>query len=216
MRSQLVKLLEGIKNEDTASLEAMILMGERHSRSQWAHTPRTVVEDHISLAKEEYKRNHIPHLRSPGRLFDEEDIYTLAGLALQRSVEKQIAGVHPCYGDGRYFFRQLDDVRDFDALPVTGYIAPPAHKLPDLLSAIYMHFFIATSSSMSVRHCEYCGKPFEPKRRDQRFCPGGSCRSAARNYRRPAWGRDSAEIEREFNELIEKKVEERLQHRDGD
>jgi hypothetical protein len=55
---------------------------------------------------------------------------------------------------------------------------------PDLLSAIYLQFYLFVTDNKPVRHCENpaCGMPVPITRTDRRFC-NATCRSNARNYR---------------------------------
>jgi hypothetical protein len=55
---------------------------------------------------------------------------------------------------------------------------------PDLLSAVYLQFYLMVTDNKPLRRCENpaCGLPFPAKPKHKRFC-NASCRSNARNYR---------------------------------
>lgn len=55
---------------------------------------------------------------------------------------------------------------------------------PDLLSAIYLQFYLLVTHNKPVHHCENpaCGMPFPITRKGRRFC-NATCRSNARHYR---------------------------------
>jgi len=57
-------------------------------------------------------------------------------------------------------------------------------RCPDLLSAIYLQFYLMVTDNKPMRHCENpaCGMPFPAKPKHKRHC-SDSCRSNARNYR---------------------------------
>jgi hypothetical protein len=57
---------------------------------------------------------------------------------------------------------------------------------PDLLSAIYLQFYLLVTNNKPMRRCENaaCGMPFPVTRKGKRFC-NATCRSNARHYRSP-------------------------------
>ena len=61
----------------------------------------------------------------------------------------------------------------------------PSLGCPDLLSAIYLHFYLLVTKSKPIRYCENCGQPFEARRSNKRFCDA-SCRSGIRYEPRQA------------------------------
>ena len=67
---------------------------------------------------------------------------------------------------------------------VVPFMSSKLRLSPDsLLSAIYVRFVFEVAEGVGrTRSCEGCAQPFEPNRRDQRFC-GMNCRERA-GYRR--------------------------------
>ena len=57
----------------------------------------------------------------------------------------------------------------------------PSYKCPDLLSAIYLQFYLQVTKNKAPRFCENpsCGELFFPTKSNQRHCPGDACRSNA-------------------------------------
>jgi hypothetical protein len=57
-------------------------------------------------------------------------------------------------------------------------------RCPDLLSAIYLQFYLMLTNNKPMRLCEnpVCRMPLPVTRKDRRFC-GATCRSNARHYR---------------------------------
>jgi hypothetical protein len=64
------------------------------------------------------------------------------------------------------------------------YAPVQSWSCPDLLSAIYLQFYVWMTGAWSMRYCENrnCGLPFPATRTDKRYCTD-TCRSAARNHR---------------------------------
>jgi hypothetical protein len=64
------------------------------------------------------------------------------------------------------------------------YAPVQSWNCPDLLSAIYLQFYIWMTGAWPMRYCENrrCGLPFPATRTDKRYCTD-TCRSAARNHR---------------------------------
>jgi hypothetical protein len=62
----------------------------------------------------------------------------------------------------------------------------PSFRCPDLKSAIYLQFYSLVTKNKAPRFCENpaCGELFFPTKSNQRHCPGASCRSNARHYRK--------------------------------
>ena len=78
---------------------------------------------------------------------------------------------------------------------VLPFVSSKLRFFPDsLLSAIYVRFVFEVAEGVGrTRSCEGCAQPFEPRRRDQRFC-GKNCRERA-GYRRRS-GDSSSERDR--------------------
>ena len=57
-------------------------------------------------------------------------------------------------------------------------------RCPDLLSAVYLQFYLLVTAHTPMRRCENpaCGMPFPYTRKNKRFC-NASCRSNARHYK---------------------------------
>lgn len=60
----------------------------------------------------------------------------------------------------------------------------PWYDAPDLLTGLYIQFYMLTLSKKATRRCQNppCRLPFPLTRKNRRFC-GDTCRSNARNYR---------------------------------
>jgi hypothetical protein len=56
-------------------------------------------------------------------------------------------------------------------------------RCPDLLSAVYLQFYLMVSDSKAMRRCEACGTPFPAKPKNKWHC-NSTCRSNARHERR--------------------------------
>lgn len=95
----------------------------------------------------------------------------LASWGLETFVQERLANV-------RLSFFEID--------PKPGYAAAyaPAQSwhCPDLLSAIYLQFYIWIIGAWPMRYCDNdaCGLPFPATRTDKRYCTD-ACRSAARD-----------------------------------
>lgn len=95
-----------------------------------------------------------------------------------------------------YFFDALAHTVADAKLSLTRFPAPAQEKLPelprarrtlrcpDLLSAIYLQFYLFVTNDTPMRHCENpaCGMPFPATRKDKRHC-NATCRSNARHHR---------------------------------
>jgi len=64
------------------------------------------------------------------------------------------------------------------------YRIPRLWTCPDLLSAMYLQFYLLITDAEPMRRCQNpaCGKPFPATRKNKRFC-NDTCRSNARHYR---------------------------------
>ncbi len=63
------------------------------------------------------------------------------------------------------------------------YVPTQSWRFPDLLSAIYVQFYLIMVNAVPLRVCEHpnCRTPFPATRKDKRFCTD-ACRSGARRY----------------------------------
>lgn len=59
----------------------------------------------------------------------------------------------------------------------------PSWECPDLLSEVYLQFYLLVTEHKPLKHCTNCGQPFEATRPDRNFC-SASCRSGHRYKRR--------------------------------
>ncbi len=68
--------------------------------------------------------------------------------------------------------------------PAKGYKPAQSWDCPDLLSAIWLQFYLAMTGTSAMKVCENpaCRTPFPAPRKDKRFCTD-TCRSNARHYR---------------------------------
>src|SRR5215208_4549594 len=64
----------------------------------------------------------------------------------------------------------------------------PSYKCPDLLSAIYLQFYLLVTKNKVPRFCENpaCSELFFPTKSNQRHCHGAACRANARYHRSKA------------------------------
>jgi hypothetical protein len=64
----------------------------------------------------------------------------------------------------------------------------PSYECPDLLSAIYLQFYLLVTRNKVPRFCENpaCGELFFPTKSNQRHCPVDACRSNAGYHRNAA------------------------------
>lgn len=96
-----------------------------------------------------------------------------AALVLESFVKQRVANV------------QLDFF-DFIDKPIYAPVYAPVQSwsCPDLLSAIYLQFYLWMIKAWPVRICENksCSTPFPATRTDKRYCTD-ACRSAARDHR---------------------------------
>ena len=62
----------------------------------------------------------------------------------------------------------------------------PSYECPDLLSAIYLQFYLLVTKNKVPRFCENpaCGELFFPTKSNQRHCHGAACRANARYHRK--------------------------------
>ncbi len=67
---------------------------------------------------------------------------------------------------------------------VDRYRPSQSWECPDLISAVYLQFYLMMTNSLAMRRCENpgCGMPMPVSRRNRRFC-NSTCRSNMRHYR---------------------------------
>lgn len=96
----------------------------------------------------------------------------MAEVELATFVSRKIDGVRLALSGSGYWNEQR-----------SGYKPTPSWECPDLLSAIYLQFYLLITESLPVRRCAnpVCEMPFVRKRKDKRFCTP-SCRSGARRH----------------------------------
>jgi hypothetical protein len=181
---QLLTLYTDIQAENVGALEASIYGtdGTRHPSSYWPHTPSTTLEDFFASHREVFGRGRegmrlkdeiIGFEESEGSNVKHWDVWA-ALRALQHVVENRIASVRLSFDEGYLSSPPLG----------SDYRIPRSWKCPDLLSALYLQFYLLITDSEPMRRCQNpaCGMPFPATRKNRRFC-NATCRSNARNYR---------------------------------
>ena len=73
---------------------------------------------------------------------------------------------------------------DVPKIPESAYGLTQGWSCPDLLSGLYLQFYLMIYKNRRMRRCDspICGLPFPLTRTDKRFC-NDTCRSNARHYR---------------------------------
>jgi len=181
---QLLTFYMNIREEDFEALKSKIYetAEKRHLSSYWPNTPPTDLEKRLShyrdVASNARKALGLLHENAP---FDEPewtsverwDVFMALG-ALQEIVRDRLADV------------RLDFARNWTASQPIGsdYRIPRSWDCPDLLSAMYLQFYLLITDFEPMRRCQNpaCGLPFPATRKNKRFC-NATCRSNARNYR---------------------------------
>jgi len=181
---QLLTLYMDIREENFEALKSKIYSTDekRHLSSYWPHTPTTDLEEYFANHRDTHSIAREPlgllHEMSP---FDEPewtsverwDVFVALG-ALQEIVKNRLADV------------RLDFDHHWTGSQPLGsdYRIPRSWDCPDLLSALYLQFYLLITDSEPVRRCQNpaCGLPFPATRKNRRFC-NATCRSNARNYR---------------------------------
>lgn len=90
---------------------------------------------------------------------------------------------------GEFVTRKVKDIRldlaggGFWDPSDNGYRPKQSWRCPDLLSAIYLQFYLLITNSLPVRRCENpsCRMPIQITKRNRRFC-NATCRSNKRHY----------------------------------
>ena len=186
---QLLALYMDIREEDFEALQSKIYGTDekRHLSSYWPHTPTTDLEEYFGYYGEVNFRDVLSEARKVLSLrhemsgFDEPewlsverwDVFIALG-ALQKIVKDRLADV------------RLDFDHDWAGSQTlaSDYRIPRSFDCPDLLSAMYLQFYLLITDFEPVRRCQNpaCGLPFPATRKNRRFC-NATCRSNARNYR---------------------------------
>ena len=93
---------------------------------------------------------------------------------MSEAVKEQIKNIRLGFGE----YLSLEVRRTSDYMPYRGW------DCPDLLSAIYLQFYLFITSNKPIRFCENpgCGQAFPLTRKDKIYC-NRKCRYKARNYR---------------------------------
>ena len=194
---QLVALYSDIREENLEGLEAAIYGTSRHRSSDWVHTPVTDVErylaefrymadadredlnwwqDKLRHADQLERRRTEEYLRALGSYWSDlhgSDIW-IALVALQAVLKHRLSGVRLSFDAGYGRSQAL----------AGNYSIPGSWDCPNLLSAMYLQFYLLVTDFEPMRRCEnpVCRLPFPITRKNKRFC-NNTCRSNARNYR---------------------------------
>jgi hypothetical protein len=109
--------------------------------------------------------------------YDDQDIVSLAWYTLEKVLGQYTSSVRLGFGSSR--------IGQPERRYRTDYIPLRSWECPDLLSAMYLQFYLFVTSDKPTRNCENpsCGMPFLVTRKDKRFC-NATCRSSARYYQR--------------------------------
>jgi len=181
---QLLALYMDIKEENFEALQCKIYgtHEKRHLSSYWPHTPDTDLEKYLA----KHRDVHISLRESLVKLLVTAPAYEPEPDKIERwDVSVALAALQDIVKD------RLSDVRlDFDhdwagsQTLASDYRIPRSFDCPDLLSAMYLQFYLLITDFEPVRRCQNpaCGLPFPATRKNKRFC-NATCRSNARNYR---------------------------------
>ena len=190
---QLLTLYTDIQEENVGALEAHIYGsdGTRHSSSYWPNTPSTELEDFFTTNRDIYAEARegmrlIYESRTEAIGSEEAEGLNLknwdpwaALWAVHNVVENRIADVRLSF-DKSY----LGPLFLFSPRSTSDYKVPRSWYCPDLLSTMYLQFYLVITDFEPLRRCQNpaCGLPFPATRKNKRFC-NATCRSNARNYR---------------------------------
>ena len=186
---QLLTLYTDIWEENVGALEAHIYGsdGTRHSSSYWPNTPSTELEKFFVTHRKMYLwtiegmrglYEHMGSERAEGLNVKHWDL--LAALwVLQQVVENRIADVRLGFAENYLGPGFLVSPRS-----KSDYRMSRSWYCPDLLSAMYLQFYLVITDFQPMRRCQNppCGMSFPATRKNKRFC-NATCRSNARNYR---------------------------------
>lgn len=154
-------------------------------------TPRTAIDRRLYRRQEwsglrgEASRACEGHGGTPGyewnlwvatNVLADELTEVASGIRLRATLRDKIEGLS--------YSSPYTDQKERDPFFEPPYALRSTWYCPDLLSAIYLQFYLMVTQHRSLRRCENpaCGLPFPAIRKDKRFC-NATCRSNARNYR---------------------------------
>ncbi len=119
-------------------------------------------------------------LRNPG--LDNDQVDLLAGFSvLAHFLKRLLRGVRMHLATN--IPEKVIVTEDGIEIPESAYALRQSWECPDLLSAIYLQFYLMVTKSQRMRYCDNpaCALPFPRTRKDKRFC-NDTCRSNARHY----------------------------------
>lgn len=99
----------------------------------------------------------------------------MAEVKLEVFVSRKVDSVRPALAGGG-FWDSSDD----------SYRPKPSWGCPDLLSALYLQFYLLITNSLPIRRCKNpaCRMPIQVTRKNRKFC-NSTCRSNKRHYPDP-------------------------------
>jgi len=188
---QLLTLYIDLREANIAALQTKICDADekRLLSSYWPNTPPTDLEKYFADYRGGYGeavrrfRLKIGSSNEPNNgwwrsRLEQWDVW-VALSALRTIVRNRLSEVRL---DFRLRFDH-DGVEDYPPLG-SDYRIPRTWNCPDLLSAMYLQFYLLITDFEPMRRCQNpaCGLPFPATRKNKRFC-NATCRSNARNYR---------------------------------
>jgi hypothetical protein len=181
---QLLTLYTEIRKEDLEALEARVYGtdSKRHRASYWPHTPTTDLEHYFVHRRKAARLGRLAWFLKEKLLGPDESEWNDVGrwtvwtalTALQEIVKTRIAEVRLAF-----------DMRWTGSQPLgSDYRIPRSWDCPDLLSMMYLQFYLLITDFEPMRYCDNpaCGMPFPATPKNKRFC-NATCRSNARHYR---------------------------------
>jgi hypothetical protein len=176
---QMFELYLAIENRDLDILERLLVNGERRLVRDWPTPPQTVIDKCIrakSLISEEHAARFMAG-RDPN--FDHREFHRSALLVrgwelLRLAIHEKMEGVKPTFA--HHHLRTAEPASDESLAFRRGWYCR------DLLSAIYLSFYLFVTGGKCISFCETCGKEMQMTRSDKRYC-SPTCRSNARHNR---------------------------------
>lgn len=176
---QMFELYLAIENRDLDVLQRLLVNDERRLVRDWPTTPKTVIDEYISakvLIPEEYAARFMA-ARDPN--FNHDEFHRSALLArawelLWLAMREKMEGVQPTFA--QLHSRETALASDESLAFRRGWYCR------DLLSAIYLSFYLLVTEGKPIKFCEVCGKEMRMTRSDKRHC-SPTCRSNARHDR---------------------------------